>query len=207
MFIVLKINIKKIFIILSSILIITLISFIIFPQIKERVIDRTYKELFFKYDSENQIKTKKIQLFSQGHQDHIETGIMIFKNNIIKGVGVRNYRKECKKDIYKKVGKYYCTTHPHNTFIQILSEAGLIGFIFFIFFLVYIYLRVIDYLKNIYIKGITPNNSLGVSMIIILINFFPFVPTGSFFNNWLSTLYFIPLAILFHELKSHKTKS
>ena len=202
-----KINIKKILIILSSILIISLMSFSIFPQIKERVIDRTYKELFFKYNLENQTKTKKIQLFSQGHQDHIETAIMIFKNNIIKGVGVRNYRMECKKDIYKKVGEYYCTTHPHNTFIQILSETGLIGFLFFIYFLVYIYLKVIEYLKNIYIKGVKTNNSLGISMTIILINFFPFVPTGSFFNNWLSTLYFIPLALLFHELKSHKTKS
>ncbi len=205
MFIILKINLKKIFIILSSILIISLSSFSIFPQIKERVIDRTYKELFFKYDLENETKTKKIQLFSQGHQDHIETGIMIFKNNIIKGVGVRNYRKECRKDIYKKVGEYYCTTHPHNTFIQILSETGLIGFIFFISFLVYVYLIVIEYLKNIYIRGVKSNVCLGISMIMILINFFPFVPTGSFFNNWLSTLYFIPIALLLHELNSHKT--
>ena len=43
-------------------------------------------------------------------------------------------------------------------------------------------------------------------MTIILINFFPFVPTGSFFNNWLSTLYFIPLALLFHELKVIKLR-
>ena len=46
MFIILKINIKKILIILSSIFIISLMSFSIFPKIKERVIDRTYKEVF-----------------------------------------------------------------------------------------------------------------------------------------------------------------
>ena len=37
--------------------------------------------------------------------------------------------------------------------------------------------------------------------ILIFINLFPFVPTGSFFNNWMSIMYFLPLGFF---LKNNK---
>ena len=138
-FFFIKLSLKKISIFILLALTIVTLAFHLFPNVKERVIDRTLNEIFYKSDFSKKAINKKINLFSEGHQDHIESGILIFKNHFIKGVGVRNYRVECKKDIYKKVGKYYCTTHPHNTFIQILSETGIIGFIFFIIFLGFVY--------------------------------------------------------------------
>ena len=30
-----------------------------------------------------------------------------------------------------------------------------------------------------------------------IINFFPFLPNGNFFNNWISILFYYPLAIMF----------
>ena len=44
------------------------------------------------------------------------------------------------------------------------------------------------------------NITLVSCFVIIFINLFPFVPTGSFFNNWLSTLYYIPIGLLLHEI-------
>jgi len=35
------------------------------------------------------------------------------------------------------------------------------------------------------------------SYVAILISLWPFVPTGSFFNNWLSIIYFIPVIFIF----------
>ena len=128
----------------------------------------------------------------------------MFKNYYIKGVGVRNYRIECKKEIYNYIGNQSCTTHPHHTYFQILSETGSIGFIFFSLFIVFILLKSFHFLINVYKKRIEPNIPLGICLIIILANFFPLIPSGSFFNNWLSTLYFIPIGFLMHELKKIK---
>ena len=33
----------------------------------------------------------------------------------------------------------------------------------------------------------------------IFINFFPFFPSGNFFNNWLSIIYFIPFGFVLYE--------
>ena len=203
-FLFLKLSLKKISIIILSIIVVAALAFKIFPEIKERVIDRTFNEVFYKSDLSNKAINKKISLFSEGHQDHIETGILIFKNHFIKGVGVRNYRVECKKDIYKKIGKYYCTTHPHNTFIQILSETGIIGFIFFMFFLGFVYLKLYINFKDIYLKSREIDTKVVILLIIIVVNFFPLVPSGSFFNNWLSTLYFFPIGLILYELNYKK---
>ena len=199
-----KINIKKLFFYSLSLLTFFFIILQLNPEIKERVIYRTFNDVFVKSQNTEFSNFKRINIFSEGHQDHIETGIMIFKRHYIKGVGVRNFRSECKKNIYKKNGKYYCTTHPHNTYVQLLSETGLIGCFFFIIFLFFIYSKVYESLKQSYTKNIKIRPSYAFVLTIILVNFFPFVPTGSFFNNWLSTLYYLPLGLLFHELNLKK---
>jgi O-antigen ligase len=203
-FFFIKLSLKKISIIILLALTIVTLAFHLFPNVKERVIDRTLNEIFYKSDFSKKAINKKINLFSEGHQDHIESGILIFKNHFIKGVGVRNYRVECKKDIYKKVGKYYCTTHPHNTFIQILSETGIIGFIFFIIFLGFVYLKLYINFKDVYFKKKEINQKIVILLIITAVNLFPLVPSGSFFNNWLSTLYFFPIGLILYELNYKK---
>ena len=171
----------------------------LYPKSEARIIHNTYNQIF-----EKDLNNIKINLFSEGHQNHFKTAFLIFKQNYITGVGVRNFRLECRKNIYDDVGKYHCTTHPHNTYIQLLSETGLIGFLFFISFIVFFLTKVFNFLKNTYLNNKKSVN-LAFSFVIICVNFFPFVPTGSFFNNWLSTLYYIPVAILLHELNLKKS--
>ena len=61
--------------------------------------------------------------------------IDIFKDNKIIGSGPNTFRYECED--YSKTIEYWngkaalkisCTTHPHNTYAQLLSETGIIGF-------------------------------------------------------------------------------
>jgi hypothetical protein len=54
------------------------------------------------------------------------------------------------------------------------------------------------------IKGKKIFNSANIFSIAVFINIFPLVPTGSFFNNWLSTVYFLPLAFFFYSLEKQK---
>lgn len=204
-FIFLKIKIKKFFLYSLLFSLFVSLTFIMNPITKKRVIDKTYNG-FFQKNSEVFNNKKDLIFFTEGHQDHFQSAVIMFKQYYLKGVGVRNFRNECKKDIYKKVGTYHCSTHPHNTYLQILSETGLIGFLFFMIFLGFIFVNIFQYLKNIYIKHEKINITLGLCFVFILVNFFPLSTTGSFFNNWLSTLYFMPISFLLYELNYKKFK-
>ena len=68
---------------------------------------------------------------------HVLTALEMFKNNIFLGSGFGSFRFECHK--YDKIDSLSridrCSTHPHNIYFEILSELGLIGFVFFLIFL------------------------------------------------------------------------
>jgi O-antigen ligase len=197
----LRISLAKKFISILIIFLVFILTINLYPHSKERIIYSTYDQVFEKTDSLNNIK---INLFSEGHQNHFKTALLIFKQNYVTGVGVRNFRLECKKNIYNDVGRYHCTTHPHNTYMQLLSETGLIGFLFFISFIIFLLVKTYKFLKITFSNKENTNYPLAFSLVIVFINFFPFITTGSFFNNWMSTLYSIPVAILLHELSLEK---
>ena len=195
----LRISLAKIFISILLIFSIFILTIKLYPKSEAIIIHNTYNQII-----EKGLNSIKINLFSEGHQNHFKTALLIFKQYPITGVGVRNFRLECRKNIYDNVGKYHCTTHPHNTYIQLLSETGLIGFLFFISFIVFLLIKIFNFLKITYSEKKKINIPLVFSFVIICVNYFPLVPTGSFFNNWLSTLYYIPIAILLHELNLKK---
>ena len=87
-----------------------------------------------------------------------------------------------------------CTTHPHNFYLQLLSETGLIG----CFFLIIIFLYLIFILlKNFLFYVIKKKNFLSNAQICLLIGFIisllPIIPNGNFFNNWLNMIMFLPI--------------
>ena len=87
--------------------------------------------------------------------------------------------------------RYVCSTHPHNTYIQILSETGILGFIMisFIFFKVLIKNFKILISKN---KSNFTKSYFFINLSII-INVMPIIPSGSFFNNWMSLMIFFSI--------------
>lgn len=95
-----------------------------------------------------------------------------------------------------------CTTHPHNFFMQIISEIGLIGLLFFFIFLFFIFKEII---KTIGLVNIN-NDYLGYYLLLIsfFINLFPFLPSGNFFNNKLNIILYLPLGIFFFIRKKLK---
>ena len=144
------------------------------------------------FDKNNNIRMKA---FSAHHQNHYAAAFKIFKNNYIFGGGSKSFRFLCKKDEYQLEGPS-CSTHPHNIIMQFLSELGLIGF-FFLFMFHSLLTR--DFIKILKLK----NNENGkiiliFSIIGIIINVFPLIPSGNFFNNWLSIIFAINLANYFY---------
>ena len=102
--------------------------------------------------------------------------------------------------------EYACTTHPHNTYIQFLVETGIFGFIFIIstfIFLNYLFLKQIIY-KFINRNFLTDTTLLFLGC--IYINLWPLTPTGNFFNNWLSIIYYMPVGFVLFFIKKEKYK-
>ena len=119
----------------------------------------------------------------------------MYKNNFIFGIGLNNFEDLCKTEQYINIlNNIDCVTHPHNIYLQWLVETGPTGLVLFIIFLIYLFLYVI---KN--------NNHTGklISLITLIILFWPIMSTGSLVKNWMgiSTFFAIGLAISMHKLK------
>ena len=121
-----------------------------------------------------------------------KSGIHVFKNNPWLGVGNKNYRVEAcdteKNSIYKE---YYCLTHPHQVYIEMLSEHGIIGTIVILSIILYLMFRIIR-------KIIDSRNYVQAGCLaFLIINFVPLLPSGSFFNNFNITLFMINFTLMY----------
>ena len=80
--------------------------------------------------------------------------------------------------------KMQCSTHPHSTYFQILSDVGIFGFLIIFIFLCHIIGTIFKMLFKIK-KEDRYFLSYYFMNIGMLINLFPLIPSGSFFNNWI----------------------
>lgn len=181
-------------------------------NVSERIIKKTYFEITGNSisDKKNPYKTEEyfelenlpFYIFSAAHTNYYSTSIKIYKDHKLFGSGPKSYRYLCKNKQYS-FGKYSCSSHPHNYYIQLLSETGLIGISFLI--LAYSSLLVLLY-KSVFSKQTDIMNK-NFSIILIgglLINFFPIMPTGNFFNNWNSILILMPISFLLKVYNDRK---
>ena len=189
---------------------ITLIFFILFGSLilfisetaRQRIINDTLNQMFFsKWDN------NKILIFTRQHDEHYHSSIRMFLDNKILGVGVKNFRNFCSEEKYN-FSEYTCSPHPHNTYIQLLSETGFIGFILVFSIFINLNIAILNHLKK-KIKGTQLFDDLEICLIIaIYVTLWPLVPSGNFFNNWLNIIYYFPVGILMWSLylkpKSHK---
>ena len=91
----------------------------------------------------------------------------------------------------EKNSNYFCITHPHQTYFELLAEHGILGTIlilYILFFSIFKILRQMIMSKN-YIQ-------IG-SFIYILINFIPLLPSGSFFSDFNITLFMINFSLMY----------
>ena len=123
----------------------------------------------------------------------------MFKDKYIFGHGLKSFRVLCKDERYK-VSEVSCATHPHNILMQFLAELGLVGFSFLLIFYILLISELIKISK--YDKNNEEKKVLLFSIIGIIVNIFPFIPSGNFFNNWLSIILILNLVnYIYHRNK------
>lgn len=128
-----------------------------------------------------------------------ESGYLLFEKNKIFGVGLKNYRVDCDNQVDPRPQSIpqFCSTHPHNFFLEILSETGLVGFsIFFIFFfnLIFYLKDKIRHLKNDLIFKEYSSLLYG-NILILFIYIWPLKTSGSFFTTWNGSFFWLNLGI------------
>ena len=123
---------------------------------------------------------------------HYSAAYQLFQKNKFFGVGLKNYRKFCNnsefnKNIHPSHHGRKCATHPHNFYFEFLSEIGFLGFFLIMSFFIYSFYTFLKY----------KNNFLVLSSVILIVNFIPFLPRGSFFTNWNAIILWTVFAFIF----------
>lgn len=205
-------NLRKLLILSSIGLSIFIICAAIFNfgkiDITSRMFLKTYKQVFIInnnqeekiQENENNFLSilKTANVFSNDHQGHIILSKKLFMEKPIFGSGPKGFRHYCRSVNYSPdIG--ICSTHPHNILAQTFSELGLMGLIFYLLFCVFL-IKNLFLIKNKNYKNYVSSGFL-ITSIGILIHLFPFLPSGNFFNNWISSFIYFKIGLLFFSYK------
>jgi len=122
-----------------------------------------------------------------------ESSYLLFKKNYIFGVGLKNYRYDCDNQIDPRPNSIhqFCSTHPHNFYLEILTETGVIGSLLLlssiITLLFYLYRKIVVLKKkhNSYLSLLYGN------ILIIFVYLFPIKTSGSFFTTWNGSFFWL----------------
>ncbi len=181
-----------------AMLVITVITSTLFTlydsNVKTRIIDHTISQMG--------LKNERIVIFSPIHESYFKTGLQLFELKPVFGHGVNTYRIQCSNDVLVPQGT--CSSHPHNNYIQLLSETGIIGFLFLIAIFLYIFYSLIRHFFSI----LGSKRYLTDFQVCILAGYFsvlwPLMPSNNFFNSWITIMYFLPLGFLLLSFKHAK---
>ena len=148
--------------------------------------------------------SKKSVIFTPLHDSHYRAAYKMFKDKSIFGHGPKMFRLICKNDKYTTSIRS-CSTHPHNFYIQLLAETGILGFLFLFSALLYVIYAAFIQFKSIIFRKKKPFTDYQVCLLAgILITVWPLTTNGSFFNNWLMIVYSLPVGFYLQSIFSNK---
>ena len=191
-------NLKKIFI-LFSLLTLILICLVKFNEtFKYKFFQTMYQVGLLKYFVNHEVLQedfkdfKNRNFFDSNHGAHFLTAIEMWKKNKLIGVGLKNFSIECKKNDYANINSLNyerrCSSHPHNFYLELLSEFGLIGFLLFFLIILKLYnvYKISIFKDNIFLKA-------SFSQLVSVL--WPITSTGSIISNFNGSFIWINLAI------------
>lgn len=162
-----------------SLLIITILGFTLtFPQLFSRQI---------KYTCHDIVNFNASAYFNAYH-----LGYQVAKENILFGVGTKNFYHVCSTI----APQYYatatsCTTHPHNIYLEILAENGIIGLSIFLAFLGNLLSRILHNTRQLMNQPI-----MFGAVVTLLIKFLPIVSSSSFYVAWSTASLWLMMGII-----------
>ena len=124
------------------------------------------------------------------HAKEFISGFKTWNENKILGGGLKSFRFNCPK-IYIN-----CNNHPHNYYLEVLSDLGIIGFFIIITLLTYLFYKTF-FSKKIVIIPFS---------LILFGEVFPLKTTGSFFSTSNSAFIFLFISLIISMLNRKNLK-
>ena len=153
------------------------------------------KVLEFKYvfsPSEfEEIQSKKpYKVYPNTYIKEFASGYETWLLNKYIGGGIKSFKVNCKKtDVVN------CGPHPHNYYLEILSELGLVGF--FIISTIFIIILYRGFIKKLFIKSKEDYNHITTPFLFVFFaEIIPIKTTGSFFTTGNATFLFLMIGII-----------
>ena len=126
----------------------------------------------------------------------------MWKEQPIFGFGLKSFRVKCwnilSEDNLKsdKPQDIACGNHPHNYYLELLSESGIIGIVLILSFFIILLKYFFYILKGIYRIGNDELILLTPVIISLILEIWPLKSSGSFFTSWNATFFWLSAAIL-----------
>ena len=129
------------------------------------------------------------------YRDEFISGYNAWLLNKTFGGGVKNFNFYCHKSKEKFKLSYSCNTHPHNYYLENLTDLGLIGFLILSIIVVMVLYK--SFVKKYFLKFSFQNNIVAIPFVYLFFaEFFPLKSTGSFFTTGNASYIFFITAIL-----------
>ena len=123
----------------------------------------------------------------------LNSGYQTWLNNKYIGGGIKSFHKSCQKSGIS-FNILNCSSHPHNYYLEILSEIGIIGLIILIIiFSKIFYDNLIK--RNMFEYSLEKNGLILPFIFLFLLEIFPIRTTGSFFTTGNATYIFLVMSI------------
>jgi O-antigen ligase len=142
-------------------------------------------------------KSPHIRLFS--------SAIIVGSNNPFIGSGLKNYREDC--DLLKKINFFdpytkeeiLCSSHPHNIYLEIFAESGLIGLSIFFYI---IFKNINHFIKNRKKIDSEVKFIFYSSCIVLLAYLWPIKSSGSFFSTFSASFFWFSYGLILMTTKN-----
>ena len=162
-----------------------------------------YSKITDQINKGNNIINKNENLIKKTYNTGIEyfaiynTAFYVFKDSFWIGSGTKSYYKKC-NELTKNKQYLLCAPHPHNLYLEILINQGIIGFIIFSIFLFFLFKKYfLDLIKN----RINQSNRLFkiIFLIILIAELWPLRSYGSIFQTVNGSIFWFILAFISSE--------
>jgi O-antigen ligase len=163
------------------------ITFIIFNN--KLIYNRYITSVINNLEVEKKDKDSRILFFSEIHDGYARTSINMFLDKPVLGHGPNLFRIKC-SDLKYSIGPTSCNIHPHNFYVQLAAETGIIGLSFLIGTAIYFIFLICKHVyKNLFFKEKFLSDYQICLLAGLLITIWPITTNGNFFNNHLMLLY------------------
>ena len=154
---------------------------------KEQREEKTWKEKSNEYPERNPYTKMTL------------TALEAWKSNMIFGNSIKSFRVECQKIIAEQK-RGLCSNHPHNYYIEILTDLGLAGIILtMLIVLTFIVFLIKNY--KVLKKSSLQNLFLLAAIISLFLEVFPIKSSGSIFTTNNATYIILMVSIIFSYKK------